>query len=135
MAVRHEQREPEIRLVLDKLSDDVLLDDAPLGQLSREGPATIKRGRREQAQMNAPAPIAMPWRAWAKNNSLGVNFTWRAISAGRLKVRRIGKRMLILDEDGRAFLRQLPEGRAATPANLKRPRRSAEAEAKSGVAV
>ena len=44
--------------------------------------------------MSAPAPIAMPWRAWAKNNSLGVNFTWRAISAGRLKVRRIGKRML-----------------------------------------
>ena len=107
----------------------------PLGQLSGRAGGDNQRGRREQAQMSAPAPIAMPWRAWAKNNSLGVNFTWRAISAGRLRVRRIGKRMLILDEDGRAFLRQLPEGRAATPANLKRPRRSAEAEAKSGVAV
>ena len=78
--------------------------------------------------MTAPAPIAMPWRAWAKNNSLGVNFTWRAISAGRLKVRRVGKRMLVLDEDGRAFLQTLPEGPAAMPANLKRPRRSAEAK-------
>jgi hypothetical protein len=29
MAVRHKQREPETRLVLDKLSDDVLLDGAP----------------------------------------------------------------------------------------------------------
>lgn len=74
--------------------------------------------------MIAPAPIAQPWRAWAKNNSLGINFTWRAISAGRLKVRRVGKRMLVLDEDGRAFLNALPEGPAAMPANLKRPRRS-----------
>jgi hypothetical protein len=74
--------------------------------------------------MTAPAPIATPWRAWAKNNSLGVNFTWRAISAGRLKVRRVGKRMLVLDTDGRLFLESLPEGPVAMPANLKRPRRS-----------
>ena len=46
MAVRHKQREPKIRLVLDKLSDDVLLDDAPLGQLSREG-------RRQQSKEGA----------------------------------------------------------------------------------
>jgi hypothetical protein len=72
--------------------------------------------------MTGSAPIAQPWRAWAKNNSLGVNFTWRAISAGRLKVRRVGKRMLVLDEDGRTFLNALPEGPAAMPANLKRPR-------------
>jgi hypothetical protein len=70
--------------------------------------------------MTAPAPIAMPWRAWAKNNSLGVNFTWRAISAGRLKVKRIGKRMIILNEDGLAFLRGLPDGPNAVPENLKR---------------
>jgi hypothetical protein len=112
-----------------------LLDNTQLGQLAGSPPATIKKTTQAAGATTAPAPIAMPWRAWAKNNSLGVNFTWRAISAGRLKVRRIGKRMLILDEDGRAFLRQLPEGRAATPANLKRPRRSAEAEAKSGMAV
>jgi hypothetical protein len=78
--------------------------------------------------MTASAPIAQPWRAWAKNNSLGVNFTWRAISAGRLKVRRVGKRMLVLDEDGRAFLRALPEGPALMPANLKRPRCSSPGE-------
>ena len=78
--------------------------------------------------MTAPVPIAQPWRAWAKNNSLGVNFTWRAISAGRLKVRRVGKRMLVLDEDARAFLNALPEGPAAMPANLKRSRRSAPGE-------
>ena len=74
--------------------------------------------------MTAPAPIATPWRQWAKNNSLGVNFAWRAISAGRLKVRRVGKRMLVLDEDGLAFLRALPEGPAAMPENLKHNHRS-----------
>ena len=84
--------------------------------------------------MTAPVPIAQPWRAWAKNNSLGVNFTWRAISAGRLKVRRVGKRMLVLDEDARAFLNALPEGPAAMPANLKRSRRSAETAVPSGEA-
>ena len=105
-----------------RLFDDALPDRLP-----------GRRGR--QSPMTAPAPIAMPWRAWAKNNSLGVNFTWRAISLGRLKIRRVGKRMLVLDEDGRAFLQKLPEGRAATPASLKRPRRAAEAEAKSGEGV
>ena len=80
--------------------------------------------------MTAPAPIATPWRQWAKNNSLGVNFAWRAISAGRLKVRRVGKRMLVLDEDGLAFLRALPEGPAAMSANLKRTPRPPWPDAK-----
>jgi hypothetical protein len=78
--------------------------------------------------MTGPAPIAQPWRTWAKTNSLGVNFTWRAISAGRLKVKLVGKRMIVLDEDGRAFLQALPEGPAAMPANLKRSRRSSRGE-------
>ena len=39
---------------------------------------------------------ARPWRQWAKDNDIGVNFTWRAISEGKLKVRRVGKRMLVL---------------------------------------
>ena len=74
---------------------------------------------------------ARPWRKWARDNSVGVNFTQRAISGGRLKVRRVGKRMIVLHEDGIKFLQTLPEGPAAMPANLKRPRRSAEAEARS----
>ena len=74
--------------------------------------------------MTVPPSDARPWRKWARDNSVGVNFTQRAISTGRLKVRRVGKRMLVLDEDGRAFLNALPEGPAAMPANLKRPRRS-----------
>jgi hypothetical protein len=74
---------------------------------------------------------ARAWRKWARDNSVGVNFTQRAISSGRLKVRRVGKRMIILHEDGIKFLQTLPEGPAAMPANLKRPRRSAEAEARS----
>jgi hypothetical protein len=36
--------------------------------------------------------------------------------------------MLVLDEDGLAFLRALPEGPAAMPENLKRPRRSSPGE-------
>jgi hypothetical protein len=82
--------------------------------------------------MTAPAPIAAPWRQWAKNNSLGVNFTWRAISAGRLKVRRVGKRMLVLDEDGLAFLRGLPEGPAAMPENFARKVAKARPATSSG---
>jgi hypothetical protein len=74
--------------------------------------------------MTALTSDARPWRKWARDNSLGVNFTWRAIAAGHLKVRRVGKRMIILNEDGLLFLRSLPEGPATMPANLKRPRRS-----------
>lgn len=100
-------------------------------------------GRRgEQASMTAPAPIAMPWRVWARTNSLGVNFVWREIRARRLKVKMVGKRMLILDEDGRAFFQTLPEGPAAAPpANLERLRHSspgdstAEAETRNGGVV
>src|SRR4029077_17972024 len=87
-----------------------LLDNAQLGQLAGSQPATIKKTAQAAGATTAPAPIAMPWRAWAKNNALGVNLTWREIRAGRLKVKRVGKRMLILDEDGRAFLQTLPEG-------------------------
>jgi hypothetical protein len=70
---------------------------------------------------------ARPWRKWARDNSVGVNFVQRAISSSRLKVRRVGKRMIVLPEDGITFLQTLPEGPAAMPANLKRPGRSAAA--------
>ena len=46
MAVLRKQREPDVRLVFDKLSDDALLDDIQLGQLAGRSPATIKRWRR-----------------------------------------------------------------------------------------
>ena len=74
--------------------------------------------------MNA-VPIATPWREWARNNGVGQNFVWSAISDGRLRVRRIGKRMIILDEDGRAFLRQLPEGPGYLPENFAAKRKAA----------
>jgi hypothetical protein len=47
MATRRKQREPDIRFVFDKLSDDVLLDDIQVGLLADRSPATIKRWRRE----------------------------------------------------------------------------------------
>jgi hypothetical protein len=67
----------------------------------------------------SPAAVATPWRVWARANSLGVNFTWKAISEGNLKVRRVGKRMLVLEKDGLAFLESLPSGPPATRANFK----------------
>jgi hypothetical protein len=67
----------------------------------------------------SPAAIATPWRVWARANSLGVNFTWKAISEGKLKVRRAGRRMLVLDKDGRAFLDSLPSDRLAKPENFR----------------
>jgi hypothetical protein len=62
---------------------------------------------------------ARPWRIWAQDNQVGVNRTWRAIADGRLKVRRIGKRMLVLDNDGLAFLESLPSGPPAMPESFR----------------
>jgi hypothetical protein len=67
----------------------------------------------------SPAAIATPWRVWARANSLGVNFTWKAISEGRLRVRRVGRRMLVLEKDGLAFLESLPSGPLAMPENFR----------------
>ena len=39
---------------------------------------------------------ARPWRKWAKENGLGVNRVWRAISERKLKVHLAGKRMIVL---------------------------------------
>jgi hypothetical protein len=55
-------------------------------------------------------PDATPWREWAKANHIGVNFAWRSIASRQLKVRRVGKRMLVLNQDGLKFLRSLPSG-------------------------
>jgi hypothetical protein len=63
---------------------------------------------------------ARPWRQWAKDNFIGVNFAWQAIAEGKLKVRRVGKRMLVRFEDGDNFIRSLPEGRGPTPAGFQR---------------
>jgi hypothetical protein len=63
---------------------------------------------------------ARPWRQWAKDNHVGQNFVWQAIAEGKLKVRRVGKRMLVLAEDGHAFLRSLPEGRGQRPTGFRR---------------
>jgi hypothetical protein len=75
--------------------------------------------------MNA-VPIATPWREWARINGIGQNFVWAAIRDRRLRVRKIGKRMIILDEDGRAFLQKLPEGPSHLPENFTRKRKPRE---------
>jgi hypothetical protein len=46
MATRRKAREPDVRLIFDRLSDDALLDDAQVGQLTNAAPATVKRWRR-----------------------------------------------------------------------------------------
>jgi hypothetical protein len=63
---------------------------------------------------------ARPWRQWAKDNHVGQNFVWQAIAEGRLKIRRVGRRMLVLGEDGYAFLRSLPEGPGPKPAGFQK---------------
>ena len=63
---------------------------------------------------------ARGWRKWAKDNNIGVNFVWRAISQGKLKVRRVGKRMIVIPEDGNAYLNSLPEGRGVKPVNFQK---------------
>ena len=115
-------RRKKSRHVSASLSNDASLNDAQPSQLAGRPP--IKKTAQAAAATSTPAPIAMPWRAWARTNSLGVNFVWREIRARRLRVKMAGKRMLVLDTDGRLFLESLPEGPAAMPANLKRPRRA-----------
>jgi hypothetical protein len=47
MATRRKPREPDVRLVFDRLSDDALLDDFQVGLLAGRSPMTIKRWRRQ----------------------------------------------------------------------------------------
>ena len=49
-----------------------------------------------------------------------MNCVWRAIAEGKLKVRRVGKRMIVLPEDGDAYLRSLPEGPGPKPASFQK---------------
>lgn len=46
MATRRKQREPDIRQIFDRLSDDALLDDAQVGLLAGRSAMTLKRWRR-----------------------------------------------------------------------------------------
>lgn len=45
--------------------------------------------------------------------SLGRTRVYEAIKAGKIKTRKFGGRRIVLAEDLRAFLKSLPEGRAA----------------------
>jgi hypothetical protein len=47
MATRRKQREPDIRLIFDRLSEDVLIDDGQFAAVADVAPSTIKRWRRE----------------------------------------------------------------------------------------
>jgi hypothetical protein len=62
---------------------------------------------------------ARPWRVWAKDNGVGINSAQRAISSGKLKVRRLGKKMLVLHADGLRFLESLPKGPGPRPKNFE----------------
>jgi hypothetical protein len=72
------------------------------------------------ASRQAPAANARGWREWARDNRIGLNAAQRAIASGKLKVRRHGKKMLVLHEDGIAFLRALPEGPGPRPKNFEK---------------
>ena len=74
----------------------------------------------KRALDHAQLLYAMGWRQWAKANHIGVNHVWRAISEGELKVRRVGKRMIVIPEDGASYLRSLPEGPGVKPVNFQR---------------
>jgi hypothetical protein len=63
---------------------------------------------------------ARGWRQWAKDNDIGVNFAWQAIAEGKLKVHRVGKRMLVRFEDGDNFICSLPEGPGVKPNSFQK---------------
>jgi excisionase family DNA binding protein len=59
-------------------------------------------------QRLAVMPLAYSVDEFARAASVGRDKIYDAIREGRLTARKIGARTVILDEDGRAWLRQLP---------------------------
>jgi hypothetical protein len=47
MTTRRKQHRPDIQLIFDDLSDDVLIDDGQFAAVADVAPSTIKRWRRE----------------------------------------------------------------------------------------
>jgi hypothetical protein len=47
MAAARKRRDTDIRLIFDRLSDDVLIDDGQFAAVADVAPSTIKRWRRE----------------------------------------------------------------------------------------
>jgi hypothetical protein len=66
--------------------------------------------------------LATPWREFATANCIGIGSAKRAIAEGRLRVIQAGKKLLVTEEAGRAYLASLPSGPFTQPANLKKER-------------
>jgi hypothetical protein len=69
-------------------------------------PGTAKRPRRHAG---LGPTLARSVDDFAMAIGIGRTTLYAEIAAGRLKARKVGKRTVILDEDGRAFLASLPE--------------------------
>ena len=53
-------------------------------------------------------PAARSVSTFAKEADVGESSVWKAIREGRLRAVKFGRRTLILDEDGKRYLKQLP---------------------------
>jgi len=78
----------------------------PMNMHSHTDVGTAKRPRRHAG---LGPTLARSVEDFAIATSIGRTTVYAEIAAGRLKARKVGKRTLILDEDGRAFLASLPE--------------------------
>lgn len=52
-------------------------------------------------------------RRFAKDADLGESTVWKAIRERRLRAKKVGRRTIILDEDGKRYLQELPSARDA----------------------
>ena len=53
-------------------------------------------------------PLATPLRKFFKRVGIGPTKGYAEVNAGRIKVRKIGNRSVVLEEDGRAYVENLP---------------------------
>ncbi len=60
-----------------------------------------------------PAPLAYPIADLPAVVGVGRSFLYEQIKAGKLKATKVGRRTAVLDEDARAWLRSLRDGKAA----------------------
>ena len=75
--------------------------------------AEVKRAVREALAEIGTDKLASSVKTFAKRIDAGPTTVYAEIKAGRLKARRLGDKMVILEPDGRAYLASLPEPEAA----------------------
>lgn len=88
----------------------------PAGMLS----GMTKPLRRRVARAPKPQPVFATVQVWCAISGMGKTTTYQALAAGRLRAKKLGRRILIDVEHGLSFVRSLPSADIKLP-NSRRP--------------